>query len=60
MVKLVFGLLLVSIILIKFADSYYIGKIPTCTIIILCFNENINKKSEKNPLKMKDLSIVVS
>ena len=38
MVKLVFGLLLVSIILIKFADSYDIGKIPTCTIIILCLS----------------------
>ena len=35
MVKLVFGLLLISIVLItcRSADSYYIGKIPTCTII---------------------------
>ena len=39
MVKLVFGLLLISIVLITSADSYYIGKIPTCTIIILYLYE---------------------
>ena len=38
MIKLIFGLLLVSIILIKFANSYDIGKIPTCTITILCLS----------------------
>ena len=49
MIKLVFDLLLVSIILliilIKSADSYYIGKIPTCTIIILCLYKYQHKEN---------------
>ena len=50
MVKLVFGLLIVSIILIKSADSYYIGKIPTHTIIILCLYKYQHKE---NPIEDK-------
>ena len=40
MVKLIFGLPLISFVLItcRSADSYYINKIPTCTIIILCLS----------------------
>ena len=54
MIKLIFGLLLVSIILIKSAGSYYIGKIPTCTIIILCLYKY--KQDEENSIKDKEFT----
>ena len=50
MIKLIFGLLLVSIVLIKSAGSYYIGKIPTCTITILCL------LTRKNPIEDKEFT----
>ena len=55
MVKLVCGLLLISIVLItcRSADSYYIGKIPTSTIIILYLYEY---KQEENPIENKEFT----
>ena len=38
-------------VLIKSTGSYYIGKIPTCTIIILCLYKY---KQEENPIKDKE------
>ena len=56
MVKLVCGLLLISIALIicRSADSYYIGKIPTSTIIILYLYEY--KQEEKYPIENKEFT----
>ena len=56
MIKLVCGLLLISIVLItcRSADSYYIGKIPTSTIIILYLYEY--KQEEKYPIENKEFT----
>ena len=53
MVKLIFGLLFVSFVLIKSTGSYYIGKIPTSSIIILCLYKY---QQEENPIEDKEFT----
>ena len=54
-VKLVFGILLVSFVLIKSTGSYYIGKILTRTIIILCLYK-YQQEEKENPIEYKEFT----
>ena len=55
MVKLIFGLLLVLFVLMRSADSYYIGKISTRTIIILSLYK-YQQEEKENPIEYKEFT----